>query len=69
LHRKQIGELHSQATQRNFTIVPLRMYINEKGRAKVEIAVARGKQLHDKRQTIAARDSEREIRRALKNEY
>ncbi|RIK38834.1 MAG: SsrA-binding protein [Chloroflexi bacterium] len=69
LHKRQIRELHNQATQRNWTIVPLRMYINERGRAKVEIALARGKQLHDKRQTIAKRDSEREIRRALKREY
>lgn len=69
LHKRQIQELHSQATQRNWTIVPLRIYINERGRAKVEIALARGKQLHDKRQTIARRDSEREIRRALKREY
>jgi SsrA-binding protein len=69
LHRRQIEELYSTATQRNWTIIPLRVYINERGRAKVEIALARGKQLHDKRQTIAKRDSEREIRRALKNDY
>jgi SsrA-binding protein len=69
LHRKQIAELHAAATQRNWTIVPLRVYINDRGRAKVEIALARGKQLHDKRDTIAKREGEREIRRALKNEY
>ncbi|HMN27442.1 MAG TPA: SsrA-binding protein SmpB [Caldilineaceae bacterium] len=66
LHKREIRELHNQATLRKWTIIPLRMYINEKGRAKVEIALARGKQLHDKRQTIARREGEREIRRALK---
>ena len=69
LHKKEIQALHSQATQRNWTIVPLRVYINDRGLAKVEIGLARGKQLHDKRDTIAKRDSEREIRRALKQEY
>ena len=69
LHRRQIERLFAQVTQRNWTIVPLRMYINEKGLAKVEIALVRGKQQHDKRATIAKRDSDREIRRALKETY
>ena len=69
LHKQEIRLLHSKATQRNWTIVPLRIYINERGKAKVEIALVRGKQLHDKRDTIADRDSERDLRRALKGEY
>lgn len=69
LHRGQIAKLHAEATQRNWTIVPLRMYINERGRAKVEIGLARGKQTHDKRQTIAKRENERELRRVLKERY
>ena len=69
LHKKQIRELHVAATQRSWTIVPLRLYINDRGQAKVEIGIARGKQLHDKRDTIAKRDSEREVRRAIKNAY
>jgi SsrA-binding protein len=69
LHKKQIRELHVAATQRSWTIVPLRLYINDRGRAKVEIGIARGKQLHDKRETIAKRDNERELRRVLKNAY
>ena len=69
LHKIQIAKLHAEATQRNWTIVPLRMYINERGRAKVEIGLARGKQTHDKRQTIAKRDNERELRRAIKERY
>jgi SsrA-binding protein len=49
--------------------VPLRVYINDRGRAKVEIALARGKQVHDKRDTIAKRENERELRRVLKHAY
>jgi SsrA-binding protein len=45
------------------------LYINDRGRAKVEIGIARGKQLHDKRDTIAKRENERELRRVLKNAY
>jgi SsrA-binding protein len=69
LHKKEISQLHVAATQRSWTIVPLRLYINDRGRAKVEIGIARGKQLHDKRDTIAKRENERELRRVLKNAY
>lgn len=66
LHRKEIQRIFSQATQKNWTVVPLRLYINGKGLAKIEIALVRGKKLYDKRATIAKRDSERDIQRALK---
>lgn len=69
LHKKEIAALHAQATLRNWTIVPLRIYMNDRGRAKVEIGLARGKQVHDKRETIAKRESDRELRRALKERY
>jgi SsrA-binding protein len=69
LHKREIKRLHGQVTQRNWTIVPLRVYINDKGRAKVEIALVRGKRQYDKRQTIAKRESDRDLRRALKNAY
>lgn len=69
LHRREIEELHTAATQKRWTIVPLRLYINNRGMAKVEIGLARGKQLHDKRQTIAKRESERDLRRAVKQSY
>lgn len=69
LHKGEIAKLHAQATQRNWTIVPLRVYINDRGRAKVEIGLARGKQVHDKRESIAKRDSDRELRRVLKERY
>lgn len=69
LHKREIARLHAAATQRGWTIIPLRLYINDRGRAKVEIALARGKQLHDKRETIAKRESERELRRVIKHAY
>jgi SsrA-binding protein len=69
LHKQEINRLHGEATQRGWTIVPLRMYINITGLAKVEIALVRGKQTFDKRETIAKRDADREMRRALKQAY
>ena len=68
LHKRQIDYLHVCATQRNWTIVPLRMYINDAGLAKVQIALVRGKRQYDKRQTIASRDAERDVNRALKQQ-
>ena len=68
LHKRQIDYLHVCATQRNWTIVPLRMYINDAGLAKVQIALVRGKRQYDKRQTIASRDAERDVSRALKQQ-
>jgi len=65
LHRKEINELTSKVAERGFTLVPLRLYI--KGSiAKLEIALARGKKLHDKRATIARREMDRELDRAMK---
>ena len=69
LHRGEIRRWHGQVTQRNWTIVPLRVYIDEKGRAKVEIALVRGKRQYDKRETIAKRESDRDLRRVLKEAY
>ena len=62
LHKKQIRQLWNQVRQKGVTIIPLRVYLKD-GRAKVEIAVAKGKKLYDKRETIAKRDAEREIER------
>jgi SsrA-binding protein len=66
LHRAQIHELERQVEQRGLTLIPLRMYLNRRGLAKVEIAVARGRRQYDKRQAIAKRDAEREVERALR---
>lgn len=62
LHRRQITELWNLVRQKGVTIIPLRVYLKQ-GRAKVEIAVARGKKLYDKRQEIAKRDLQRELER------
>jgi SsrA-binding protein len=64
LHRREIAKFAGKASQRGFTLVPLRMYFKN-GRAKVELAVARGKQLHDKRQAQKKTDAQKEIRRAM----
>src|SRR5579884_3844191 len=64
LHRREIARFAGKASQRGFTLVPLRMYFKN-GRAKVELAVCKGKQLHDKRQDLKKKDAEREIRRNL----
>jgi SsrA-binding protein len=62
LHKKEIRELWGAVRQKGVTIVPTKMYLKN-GRAKLEIAVAKGKKLHDKRDSIAKRDVERELRR------
>jgi SsrA-binding protein len=66
LHRREISKFAGKASQRGFTLVPLRLYFRG-GRAKVEIAVAKGKQLHDKRQASRKADADREIRRSIAN--
>jgi SsrA-binding protein len=65
LRRREIDRLASRVRERGYTIVPVRVYL--KGdRAKVEIALARGKRKYDKREAIAKRDAQRDIDRALK---
>jgi SsrA-binding protein len=65
LHRKEIDRLASEVAERGFTIVPLSLYFSG-GRAKVELALARGKRAYDKRQDLAQRDAAREVDRALR---
>ncbi len=65
LHRREIDRLTSRVQERGYTIVPTRLYLKE-GRAKVEVALARGKRKYDKRQAIAKRSAQRDIDRALK---
>lgn len=65
LHRKEIRKLREKVTLKGYTIVPLDLHLNAKGRAKLTIALAKGKQLHDKRRTIAKREAERDLARAL----
>ena len=66
LHRREIAKFAGKASQQGFTLVPLRMYFKN-GRAKVEVAVARGKKLHDKRQAQRKSEAQKEIRRQMKN--
>lgn len=68
LHRREINKIIDELNQKGLTVVPVRLYLKN-GRAKVEIALARGKKLHDKRSDIADRDSKRQIERALKQKY
>ena len=65
LHRKEIDSLTGKVMQKGLTLVPLRLYIKD-GVAKIELGVARGKRVYDKREAIARRDAERQIDRALK---
>ncbi len=66
LHRRQIDKLAGGVERDGMTIVPLRMYFNDKGRAKIELALARGKKLHDKRETEKKRTWEREKGRLMR---
>jgi len=66
LHKRQISKLASAVEREGMTLVPLKMYFNDKGRAKIEIALARGKKLHDKRETERKRSWDRERSRLLR---
>ncbi len=65
LHRSEIDELMGRAAAKGLTIVPLRLYLTARGHAKLELGLARGKQLHDRRRDIADRDARREMERQL----
>ncbi len=65
LHRKEIRQIGSRIRERGYTCVPVSLYL-VRGKAKIEIALARGKKLYDKRADIAKRDSDREIRQTIK---
>ena len=69
LHKQEIRKLIGYTTIKGLTLVPLKMYINEEGRAKVEIAVARGKKNYDKRDDIAKRDAKRDMDRKMEERY
>ena len=66
LHRRQISKLIGAVEREGMTLVPLKLYFNEKGRAKIELALARGKKLYDKRETQKKRSWERERGRLLR---
>jgi SsrA-binding protein len=66
LHKRQLAKLIGAVEREGMTIVPLKLYFNPKGRAKVEIALARGKKLHDKRETAKKRSWDRERSRLMR---
>ena len=68
LTRRELKKLEAKTAEKGFTIVPLRIFFNEKNLAKLEIGLGRGKKQHDKRETIKSRDTDREIKRYL-NKY
>ncbi len=66
LNKREIAKLHGAVTRQGLTLVPLSLYFNGRGRAKVELALARGKKAHDKRETVKERDWKREQQRLLR---
>ena len=66
LSKREIKKLESRIKEKGYTIIPLRIFFNENNLAKLEIGLAKGKKLHDKRETIKQRDTEREMKRYIK---
>jgi SsrA-binding protein len=67
LNKKELNKLYKEVKNGGLTIVPLRLFINDKGFAKIRIALARGKKLYDKRETIKDRENKRDLDRVKKN--
>ncbi len=66
LHKAEIAKIQVKLDQRGFTFVPLKIYFNDRGLAKAQVALARGKRQYDKRKTIAERDQKRDMERTMK---
>jgi len=66
LNRRELRKLENKLKDKGYTIIPLRVFLSDKGLVKMEIGLARGKKLYDKRETIKERDTQREIKRYLK---
>ena len=67
LHERQIEKMKTGVSREGMTLIPLSIYFNARGRAKVELALAKGKKLHDKRETVKARDWKRDQQRLLRD--
>ncbi len=67
LRKNQIRKLYGQVSQRGFTLVPLKAYFNDRGFAKIELALCKGKRTYDRRQDMKRRETELEMRRAMKS--
>lgn len=66
LKKSELSKLERKSDEKGYTIVPVRLFINDRGYAKLEIALAKGKKMHDKRQTIKDREAKRDLNRILK---
>jgi SsrA-binding protein len=66
LQKREIRKIESKLKEKGYTLIPLRIFFNEKNLAKIEIGLAKGKKLHDKRESIRQKDMEREMKRHLK---
>jgi SsrA-binding protein len=66
LNRRELKKIQTKMKEKGYTIVPLRLFFNEKNLVKIEIGLAKGKKLHDKRETIKQRDTDREMKRYIK---
>ena len=67
LNRQELEKIHGKVKTKGMTIIPTRLFINDKGKAKIEIAVAKGKKLFDKRESLKAKDNKRDLDRIRKN--
>ena len=67
LHKTEINRLQGKTQQRGLTLIPLRIYFSQRGHAKVELGLAKGKKLYDRRESIIAREAGREVQRAIKD--
>jgi len=67
LHKREIRKLIGYTTQQGYTLIPTKLYINSRSLVKIELAVAKGKKLYDKRDTIAKKDADRRIQKELRN--
>ena len=67
LNKQELEKIHGKVKTKGVTIIPLRLFVNEKGRAKIEIAVAKGKKLFDKRESLKEKDNKRDLDRIRKN--
>ena len=67
LHKKEINKLLGKTQQKGLTLIPLRLYFNDQGRAKLELGLAKGKKLYDRREAIKTREAGREVERAIKD--
>jgi SsrA-binding protein len=67
LHKRQIQRLKGKLTQKGLTLIPLRIYFNDRGFAKIELALCKGKKIYDKRENIKRRETDTQLRRTIKN--